>query len=71
MQYPQCLGNDDTNVCFGNRFTDKLLYPWKLQLLKDERVKYSADRAKRFEKKTVILFGHVVDRPQEKVGYDW
>ncbi len=46
------------------------LYPWVSRTLKDERIKDSAARAKRLEKKAVTWLNHVLARPQEEVIHE-
>jgi hypothetical protein len=45
---------------FGHGCTDDPLYPWIERTLKDQRIKDSAARAKRLEKKAVTWLDHVL-----------
>lgn len=50
---------------FGHGCTNDPLYPWMSRTLEDERIKDSAARAKRLEKKAVTWLDHVLARPRE------
>lgn len=49
---------------FGHGCTDDPLYPWIRLTLKDKRIKDSAARAKRLEKKATTWLEHVLSRPR-------
>lgn len=50
---------------FGHGCTEDPLYPWIARTLQDERIKDSAARADRLEKKAVTWLKHVLDVPRE------
>ena len=50
---------------FGHGCTEDPLYPWISRTLQDERIKDSAARANRLEKKAVTWLDHVLARPRE------
>lgn len=53
---------------FGHGCTEDPLYPWMARTLKDERIKDSAARAKRLEKKAVTWLDYVLARPRARVS---